>query len=167
MHRIRKLPADLRPLLKTYLGELIPDAAEAAGRLRQRPGVRVISVGDVTTAELLKLGIEPDVAVVDYRIMRSDADEEVKRAIDGYRIPSVRVKNPAGTITPELFKAFEKDPPIKIIVEGEEDLATIVAAVKAPLGSVVLYGQPGKGVVWIDITEQKKRQFEDLLRRFE
>ena len=167
MHRIRKLPTDLRPLMKTYLGELIPSAAEVAGRLRQRPGVRVISVGDVTTAELLKLGIKPDVAVVDYRVMRSEADEDLKRAVDGYRIPSVRIRNPAGTITPALFKAFEKNPPIKIIVEGEEDLATMVAAIKAPLGSVVLYGQPGKGVVWIDVTEQKKQQFEDLLGRFE
>ena len=167
MHRIRKLPTYLRPLLKACLGELIPSAAEAAGRLKQRPGVRVVSVGDVTTAELLKLGIEPDVAVVDYKIMRSKAGEEVKRVVDGYRIPSVRVRNPAGTITPALFKALEKDPPIKIIVKGEEDLATIAAAIKAPLGSVVVYGQPGKGVVWIDITEQKKRQFEDLLGRFE
>lgn len=164
---MRKLPPDLRPLLKRHLGELLPTAAEVAVRLKQRPGLRVISVGDVTTAELLKLGIEPDVVVVDYRIMRSNADERVKRTIKGYRIPSVRVRNPPATITPELCEALEKEPPIKIIVEGEEDLATMVAVLKAPLGSVVLYGQPGEGVIWLEVTEQKKQQFEELLERFE
>jgi len=34
-----------------------------------------------------------------------------------------------------------------IRVDGEEDLAPLLLHPLAPLGAVVLYGQPGKGVV--------------------
>ena len=34
-----------------------------------------------------------------------------------------------------------------IIVDGEEDLAPLILHPLAPMGSVILYGQPGRGVV--------------------
>jgi len=42
-------------------------------------------------------------------------------------------------------------------IKGEEDLLTLPAVLFAPLDSVVCYGQPGKGMVLVKVTEEKKR----------
>lgn len=137
-------------------------------RLRQLHPPRVITVGDVVTAKLLEAGIRPDVAVVDMKVMRVPADEKTKRAMETFDAKVVRVKNQAGTITPALRKALEvAKPPTKIVVEGEEDLATLPAVLSAPLGSVVVYGQPGEGLVLVEVTEPKRREFEMLLKQFQ
>lgn len=44
-------------------------------------------------------------------------------------------------------------------VLGEEDLITIGVVMLAPLGCVVYYGQPGQGMVRLEITEQLKTAF--------
>jgi len=36
----------------------------------------------------------------------------------------------------------------------------------APLGSAVVYGQPGEGLVLVEVTEPKRREFEMLLKQF-
>ena len=40
---------------------------------------------------------------------------------------------------------------MKIVVEGEEDLATLPAILYAPPGSVVVYGQPDEGSVLVKV----------------
>jgi len=54
-----------------------------------------------------------------------------------------------------------------LIVDGEEDLAPLVLHPLCPIGSVILYGQPGKGVVirWCD--EESKERCRNLLAQFE
>ena len=162
-----RLPDEVRPLLKRPLGQLFSDVATAVERLRRLHPPKLIAVGDVVTAELLEAGLKPDVAVVDMMVMRSPADEKTKRAIENFEAAIVKVKNPAGTITQELREALETArSPLKIVVDGEEDLATLPAVLLAPLSSVVVYGQPGEGLVLVEVTEQKKREFEELLNRF-
>lgn len=162
-----KLPDEVRPLLKRPLGKLFPNVTAAIERLRQLHPPKLIAVGDVVTAELLEAGLRPDVAVVDMKVMRLPADEKIKRAVETFEAKVVRVKNQAGTITPELREALETaKPPLKILVEGEEDLATLPAVLSAPLGSAVVYGQPGEGLVLIEVTESKRREFEMLLKQF-
>jgi len=164
---VLRLPDELRPLLKRPLGQLFPNVAAAVERLQQLHPAKLIAVGDVVTAELLEAGLKPDVAVVDMMVMRSPVDEKTKRVIENFEVEVVRVKNPAGTITRELREALEEAKPLlKIVVDGEEDLATIPAVLSAPLGSVVVYGQPGEGVVLVEVTEAKRREFVELLKRF-
>jgi len=50
-----------------------------------------------------------------------------------------------------------------VLVEGEEDLLTIVAVLCAPEGSVVLYGQPGEGAVLIEVNRAAKKAFRELV----
>jgi len=50
---------------------------------------------------------------------------------------------------------------------GEEDLATIPAVVYAPIGSIVIYGQPKEGVVLIKVTPETKLRFAEMLRNME
>jgi len=164
---VLELPEEVRQLLKRPLGQLFPNVAAAIERLRQLHPSRLIAVGDVVTADLLEAGLRPDVAVVDMKVMRLPVDEKTKRAVEAFEATVVRVKNQAGSITPELREALEAaKPPLKIVVEGEEDLATLPAVLSAPLGSAVVYGQPGEGLVLVEVTEPKRREFEMLLKQF-
>ncbi len=162
-----KLPDEVRPLLKRPLGQLFSSVTTAIEYLQQLRPTRLIAVGDIVTAELLEAGLMLDVAVVDFVVMRSPVDKKIRRTIDLFDAKIVRVKNPAGTITQELRAVLdEAKPPLKIIVDGEEDLATLPAVLSAPLGSVVVYGQPYEGVVIVEVTESKRREFEALLEQF-
>ena len=162
-----RLPDEFRPLFKRPLGELFPSTEPAVKRLRQLHPPRLIAVGDVVTAELLAAGIKPDVAVLDFKVMRGPADDELKRVMGEFKATVLQVKNPAGGIAQELREAFEVQKfPLKIIVDGEEDLATVPAVLSAPLGSVVVYGQPREGMVLVEVTEKKRHEFKKLLKLF-
>lgn len=163
-----KLPEELRPVLREPLGILLRDTRALLGLLEEKNPPRLVSVGDVITAGLLIAGVKPDVVVVDSIVMRAPAPEWVREAIGKFEGREVRVKNPAGTITPELREALETaKPPLKLVVEGEEDLATIPAVLSSPPGSLVVYGQPGSGTVAVEVTEKKREEFLKLLERFE
>jgi hypothetical protein len=54
-----------------------------------------------------------------------------------------------------------------IEVVGEEDLAPLILHPLAPLGSVVLYGQPGRGVVVRWCSEESKQRCRKLLCGFD
>jgi len=161
------LPTEVRPLLKRPLGELFTSTAAAVEHIQRLRPIRLIAVGDVVAAELLAAGLKPDLMVVDFKVKRAPAGDETRGAIDAYKIHAVRVRNPAGTVTPELYNAFESIRlPAKIIVEGEEDLATLPAVLTAPIGSVIAYGQPNEGMVLVEVTKRKKREFQKLLKLF-
>lgn len=162
-----RLPEHVRPILKRPLGELFPDVGSALERIKEIRPNKVIAVGDVVTAELMSAGFKPDIAVIDLKVMREPASGEIGRRVEAFEASVIEVKNPAGTLTPELINAPWAGGPLEIIVRGEEDLATIPAVLGAPLGSVVLYGQPGEGVVLVHVTERKKEEFRGLLGLFE
>ena len=162
------LPEDVRPLLKRPLGKLFSDKKAAFDHIRKLRPVRLITVGDHVTADFLEAGIRPDLAVVDFLIMRCHAEEKIRKVIDGYQVPTRRVKNPPSKITKELQDILKSAvPPLKIIVEGEEDLAALPAVLTAPIGSVVAYGQPKEGIVLVEVTEGKKREVAGILKLFE
>ncbi len=155
----RFMTDDVQSALKDPFGKLHHGPEEdptlalksALGELNGREPI--VSVGDVTTWGLLKIGVTPGIAIVDGMTKRSPwnlADE-----IDRTRFDEViEVKNPAGSITSGLFRACDlvvshlrSGRSSIVIVDGEEDLAPIPLHLMLPLGSVVLYGQPNKGIV--------------------
>jgi hypothetical protein len=162
------LPESVRPLLKRPLGKLFSKQEEAFDYMRKLHPARLITVGDRVTADFLEAGIKPDIAIIDFLIMRFPADESVKTVLDSYQVPTKHVKNPQSKITKELQDAVKDAvPPLKIIVEGEEDLATLPAILMAQFGSVVAYGQPNEGIVLVEVTKEKKREIADILKLFE
>ena len=162
-----KLPNEVRPLLKRPLGQLFSSFTTAVEYLQRLRPTRLIAVGDIVTSDLIKASLKLDVAVVDFFVMRSPVDKKIRRTIDSFDAKIIHVKNPAGTITQKLRTVLdEAKPPLKIIVDGEEDLATLPAVLSAPLGSVVVYGQPNEGVVIVEVTEPKRHEFEMLLKQF-
>ncbi len=162
------LPESLRSRLQRPLGKLYTDFLAAAAQIKKLNPVRVVTVGDMVTFEFLSAGLKPDIAVVDLVAMRSFTSTKIRRVIESYDVKEVRVKNPAAKITTALFKALESaKPPVKIIVDGEEDLAAIPAVLASPDGTVVVYGQPKEGLVLVEVNEKKKKEFRGILEKFE
>ena len=135
----------------------------------------IIAVGDVTVKTLQDLNKPADIAIIDGMTKRkrwdqaSEIDENLYDCV-------LKCRNPAGSITPELYHCCfqsmtkfgynenkENSESTLIIVEGEEDLAPLILHPLAPLGAVILYGQPGRGVV-IRLTDlDSKTRCRDLL----
>ncbi len=161
-----RLPEHLRGRLKKPLGKVFPSMGEALKYARSLRPARIVAVGDRVTATLLEEGVRPDVCVVDFKSLRSPLTGEERRRVEELDLPERRVANPPATLSRELWEAFDLPPPLKIVVEGEEDLATLAAVVKSPPGAVVLYGQPGEGVVVVEVGKAR-REVEELLREFE
>jgi len=172
-----KIADDLRLRLKKPLGRLISGSEqtivnETVKLLKMNP-VCSVAVGDEATSFLNKLGSQADISVVDFFIKRvrvHESLEDLEFADNFYKAsyPNkiIRTKNPAGYIKKELlsavkeaFKAYIKDGRKRVIfVEGEEDLAGLPAILLAPLDSLILYGQPNRGVVAVRVTEEKKKE---------
>jgi uncharacterized protein (UPF0218 family) len=156
-----RLPDECRDRFKKPIGRLFPELADALPLLA---GKTVYTVGDVVTHNLLMAGRSPAIAVIDGYTMRAPC---AATPLCAHR--RVHVKNPAGTLTEELVRALEdavERPPVLIIVDGEEDLAVVPLARLAPEGSVILYGQPGEGLVACIVTEDLKTLANNLYSQF-
>jgi hypothetical protein len=66
-----------------------------------------------------------------------------------------------------LQEALKAEEPVLLEVEGEEDLAPLVIHCFAPIGTVVLYGQPRTGVVMQITSLAVKQRCRNLLNLFE
>ncbi len=117
----------------------------------------IISVGDVVSENMAKYGIATNLAIVDNRVMRQPKKPVVLRVNQ-----KMHVRNPPGTITEEAWlsvkEALKQKGPVQIVVDGEEDLLTLVALLHAPLNALVVYGQPYEGIVAVKVTQQKRRR---------
>jgi GTP-dependent dephospho-CoA kinase len=155
------LPEEHRRLFKEPFGILYPTIEEVLPNLKTGA---VYAVGDVVTHNLQKNGIIPAVAIVDGYTMRSPC-----RKMPEMTANRIRVKNPAGCLTDDLMHALDQavaHPPVTIMVDGEEDLAVIPMVIAAPLGSIVLYGQPHEGVVLRTVTRNAKQTAREYLSHF-
>ena len=156
-----------KPLGTLYRGKGRDTVEKFAGALSGP--TKLISVGDVTTFHLLEAGIIPDICIVDDRTKRKPVSSDVSVRNRDKVYEEVSVDNPAGIITDELIRtlceAFASEKLLRIFVRGEEDLATLPVILLAPPGSVVLYGQPDEGVVFVEVTEKKKEEIRALFEK--
>jgi len=132
---------------------------------RQKPKC-IISVGDVVSQNMLSEGIQPQIIIIDGKVMRKET-QPIKVPINR----KICVENPAGMITPQAWGAVERAVRQKqqtlIKVEGEEDLMTLLAVLKAPEGWLVVYGQPREGVVAIKVDATAKRKASRIIEAME
>jgi uncharacterized protein (UPF0218 family) len=155
------LPEEHRKLFKEPFGELHQNIEEIIPLIS---GGTVYAVGDVVTHNLQRNGITPSIAVIDGHTMRSPCTY-----LPELRGECIKVKNPAGTLTDDLIRALTYavlHPPVTITVEGEEDLAVIPLVLAAPLGSIVLYGQPHKGVVMRLVNREAQQTAQHFFNHF-
>ena len=130
----------------------------------------IISIGDATSINIIHENIIPDLAIIDNQIERKKSPMENEFSYDHTQL---NAENPPGTITPQLwktinqaFKLIKSGFNILIVVEGEEDLAVMPCVITAPPGSILLYGQPGEGVVLCEVDRYKDKATE-LMNKFE
>ncbi len=165
-----KLTEELRDKLKKPYGRLYRgQGSECMTQVVRSLGkpTKIIAIGDVTTYYLLKAGIVPDMCLVDNINMRLPVDHEIRKGTAHESFRDVRVDNPPGLVTQELMDAVRDNMgskvPVRIFVNGEEDLAVIPACIYAPLSSAVIYGQPNEGVVVVRVTDEKRKETQALL----
>ncbi|WP_435076988.1 GTP-dependent dephospho-CoA kinase family protein [Halococcus sp. AFM35] len=160
------LPDDLRGAFKDPLGPIHTDA----NRLSPDLGEPVIAVGDVVTRHLTRAGVRPDLAVLDWVTEREALAETERPDIAGYD-ERIDVTNPAAGLSEELLRALrtgvERSEKTVVVVDGEEDLATLPALVVAPNGASVVYGQPGEGMVHVPVDTEARTRARELLSRMD
>jgi GTP-dependent dephospho-CoA kinase len=166
------LPESMRSLLKEPLGKLcIGNGQECVKAMEAdlHAAKKVAAVGDMTAFYLLEASIVPDLAIVDNKTKRMPVPEHVLKSLEHDSYKTIEVKNPPATLTQDLIDLIKESlngsERIKIVVDGEEDLATLPAILYAPMGSAVVYGQPNEGSVLVVVTEEKKKQIEDLMKK--
>jgi uncharacterized protein (UPF0218 family) len=165
------LTPKLRRKLKEPLGTLIRGSfSETIRRLKnmiesEKPP-QTISVGDTVSKNLVRNHVFPHLAIVDNRVMRKRVQPTLLAAES-----TVCIRNPPGTITQEALMAIQNaiksNRRVKIIVEGEEDLLTLIAAFYARENSFVVYGQPYEGIVVVKVTPEKKAEVAEILKAME
>ncbi|MEM3839417.1 MAG: DUF359 domain-containing protein [Candidatus Micrarchaeaceae archaeon] len=158
-----RLPHYMRPELGRVYGKIIKEA-EIPGYVRK--AVKVYAVGDMVVSTLLNLGCVPDVAVFDFAIGRRRV--ALRNIKETYSKP-VMVRNRAGTISRDLWKAVERatlsGKKVGIRVYGEEDLAAVVCAYLAPNGSLLIYGMPEKGLHILKAGADTRKLARNILER--
>ena len=160
-----QLPEKFRAHLKNPLGNLIKDNDPNKENVLQKIHAEsnIITVGDKTTENMLQLGLKPQIQIIDGLEKRSKrlvlADDAINTKLS--------CKNPPGEITEEsmqvIQKAFSCESPVRIIVDGEEDLLVIPVCIFAPENSVVMYGQPNEGLVIVQITPEIRAKVQKIL----
>jgi uncharacterized protein (UPF0218 family) len=122
----------------------------------------IISVGDIVSIHMIEHGIALNILIVDNKSMRKPI-QPIKVDVD----QTFHTKNPPGAITDEAWntikRAIEQKGRTKVIVEGEEDLLTVVTVLSAPENSLVVYGQPHKGVVAVKVTKETKESMHQIM----
>lgn len=174
---------NLRNALKKPLGTLIPgkeDDLMDAGltvkkKITELDPVMLITIGDEVTRIVNEMDLVMNLGIFDYHVKRKKIYDSVfdLKFRPGRSRFYVTVNNPAGNITGELWEAVRHaidqhitlgtDHVIK--VNGEDDLAGVPAILLAPLDSVVIYGQPGEGIVLVQVTEEKKKELVGILEK--
>ncbi len=168
---IRRLTPELRRKLKAPLGLLIQGSPEEtmeklAELIERKKPEYIISVGDVVSENMINHNIQPQVLVVDNLVMR----RPIKPILMNVN-RTLHVKNPPGTLTEEAWavmqEAVQGDQRTRVLVEGEEDLLTLLAVSYAPENSLVVYGQPHEGIVTVKVTKQKKEAVREIVETME
>mgnify|MGYP001311581860 CR=1 FL=1 len=160
-----KLPENLRDQLKIPLGDLIKEENVNKENILTKIGSEsiVITVGDRTTENMINLGIMPQIQIVDGLEKRNKRLVPTDDAIN----TNLSCKNPPSEITEEstqvIQKAFSCKLPVRIIVNGEEDLLVLPVCIFAPENSVVMYGQPNEGLVIVHITPEIRAKVQKIL----
>lgn len=158
-----RIAEDMRGLFREPLGRLIPDGditrEVIAGELE---GGMLVTVGDATTQRVLEYGILPHIQIVD------GLERRAKRSPPGGGgVRTIRCANPPGGITRDSVSAVDSalasPDPLRILVDGEEDLLVLPVCAGAPGGAVVMYGQPGRGLVVVRVDQRIRDKANSLI----
>ncbi len=150
--------------MKTPLGILLPESQVDKSNIEKylSKNSYIITVGDRTTEKMIDFGLIPSLQIID-GLEKREKREPPK--LDN--ATELIVDNPAAEITPQsivmIKKAFTLQLPVRLFVNGEEDLLVLPVCIHAPENAVVLYGQPNQGLVIVGITPEIRNKVQTLL----
>ena len=159
-----KLPDSLRDQMKVPLGILLLENQTQKNEIQKHltDNSYIITVGDRTTEKMINFDLIPSLQIIDGQEKREKREpSKLENATE------LTVDNPAAQITSQsisvIKKAFTMQSPVRIFVNGEEDLLVLPVCVNAPENSVVMYGQPHEGLVIVKITTEIRNKAQSLL----
>lgn len=167
------LPGNVRSKLQQPLGLLIKDLKSWIASEKQLLASSIVTIGDVVTKSFSALSLQSKIAVVDFHVGRKKQFLNFGELGFLGEEKIIEVDNPAGCLTPLLFKAIfrifhplSSKERIVLVITGEEDLLVLPFLLLCPLGFAIFYGQPEKGVVKVDVSEENKQKAYDLITQF-
>jgi len=159
-----KLPDSLRDQMKIPLGILIPENQTSKDEIQKHltDNSYLITVGDRTTEKMINFDLIPSLQIIDGQEKREKREPpKLENATE------LTVDNPAAEITSQsisvIKRAFTMQSPVRIFVNGEEDLLVLPVCIHAPENAVVMYGQPHEGLVIVKITTEIRNKAQSLL----
>ncbi|RJQ36050.1 DUF359 domain-containing protein [Candidatus Microgenomates bacterium] len=163
------LTDQLREKLKKPLGIL----TKGIGEYKNINVSKIITVGDVITKSFNEIKLQPRLAIIDFQNAREKKFSSIKELGFSGGEDFIEVNNPQGSLTPELFKALvlifenlKEDQKILLKINGEEDLSLLPLLIVSPLGFIIFYGQPGEGVVRVNVSPEVKENAFLLINKF-
>ena len=160
------LPQHMREELKRPLGPVMGEE-ELAQRLEDAGPIA--TVGDMCTETVHRLGFHIHLAVVDYQTKRV-FDPMWEKATAMVGDVTVHVSSEAACISSSMYNtiltSWSSPGSVKVVVEGEEDLALLPVILHAPEGATVIYGIPDTGLALVQVDEGARGEVADVLRRF-
>jgi uncharacterized protein (UPF0218 family) len=157
----------MRQELKNPLGQLITGSPKETMRklkqlIKKEKPVKIIAVGDVVTNNMRAHQIPTHITIVDNKVLRENIKPSKVRVKT-----TMHLRNSPATIAKEAWtivkEAFDRDQPVHVVVDGEDDLLTLVAVLLAPKNSLVIYGQPNQGVVAVKTTDEPRRKVQVII----
>lgn len=151
-----------RARLKEPLAKIYPDIKSAIGQTDIK-GKLIVSVGDIVTKNLIEKGIVPKLSIVDYKVERKPVDHVYDSA--GFNL-ILTANNPPGKITSEAWNNISrglKRGKVLLEIDGEEDLLVLPVLFLARKGTLIFYGQPEEGVVFIEASNESRERAKVLL----
>ena len=138
-------------------------ADEARTVLERRD--RIVCCGDVVTQTVLDWGWRPFAAIVDGKTLRDRPFplQGIRTRMGGHER---HARNPAGELTAELQREVRElcqGGGGLLVVEGEEDLAVLPLVRELPLGTTLIYGQPGAGLCLLTLDPAVKESVKSIL----
>ena len=159
-----KLPDSLREQLKIPLGELLLEETVTKENIQKHlsDNPYIVTVGDRTTEKMINYGLIPSLQIIDGIEKR-----EKRNPIALENTTELTVDNPPAEITNDsvdlIKNALTMNPPVRILVNGEEDLLVLPVCIHAPENAIVMYGQPNEGLVIVKITPEIKNKAQRTL----
>ena len=160
-----KLPDSLREEFKIPLGILLleKDATKQNIVKYITEDSFLVTVGDRTTEKMIDFGLMPSLQIIDNQEKRVKREPPKNIGI----ATELTCDNPAAEITQKSIEtiktAFLSKTPVRLIINGEEDLLVIPVCIHAPENSIVMYGQPNEGLVIVPITPEIRNKTQRLL----
>lgn len=119
-------------------------------------------VGDRSLIEFSQRGFKYDWAVFDGKIERKECDQTAP-FVSGALVANNSPGSIEAGATEAIVRLVEGEGRY-LKIEGEEDLMVLPLILSMPLGSLVVYGQPGEGLVAVEVSEESKKRWYDFLK---